>query len=137
MENRTVSELVRIAHNNATHSTTLMRLTDKALTTISLTVSATGLLILLIITSLPPTDLTAAFSTPTSTPLSLKATIEDAQLRGSTTSLTLRGNCTLPALAFDTINITPGTPVKVSGQVKQEQGERTLYITRITPDNNI
>ena len=58
--------------------------------------------------------------------------IERVRTTNKTTIITIQHQCTIDAMVFDKINISPGSSVRVEGVVQEYQGRREIIADSIT-----
>ena len=110
-----------------------MRLTDHALTTISLTISLLGVAGLIIVSAGTETrmELGGALISPDETTVTLHATITNAEERGNTTLLRIEERCELQGVIFSPMTIEVPMEAVITGTMSTYNGERELLVERI------
>ncbi|MBD3209008.1 hypothetical protein GF367_01135 [Candidatus Woesearchaeota archaeon] len=106
-----------------------MRIPDKTLLAISLSISCAGIIGLLLISTTTTINDTAAILTePPGTTTTIHATITDLTRSGNITLLTLAGSCTVDAVAYQPLNTTTGTSIIATGTIDTYKGKRQLVL---------
>jgi DNA/RNA endonuclease YhcR with UshA esterase domain len=115
-------------------------LSDKALIILSLSLTLLGTLalyLILLTSELPVSDLTVVDKAHEAETVRVTGTVEAVRhgKNSTVTILTLSEQVQRTAVAFDTLNFTPGQKVEIEGQVQMYEGEPELLVRKATTLN--